>query len=69
MDDKKLANATTMTPNAVAGESATSGIAVAAKSSEHIRLVRTMMSGARHVATSGVTTRLKGMSINTAGAG
>jgi hypothetical protein len=32
-------------------------------------LVRTMMSGARHVATSGVTTKLSGISMKTAGAG
>jgi hypothetical protein len=69
MEAKKLANATTRTPSAVAGELATSGNAVAASKSEHTMLVRIMISGARHVATSGVTTKLSGTSMKTAGAG
>jgi hypothetical protein len=56
-------------PSAVAGELAISGMAVAASNSEQTTLVRTMISGARQVATRGVTIKLSGTSINIAGAG
>lgn len=69
MDDKKPAIPITAMPKAVAGESTTSGSAVAVRRIEHTMLVRIIISGARHVATKGMTITLSGTSIKIGDAG